>query len=128
MVPGVDFTERFSPVATDEALKLQIAATLFNKKNGWTMENCDIEAAILESDMDNDLFIEPHPAMVTCGFMTEDERKKMAIKFLKSMYGNVDAAIKFFKTFIEVVTDEESMEMQQFQVDPCFFTYTKMIN
>ena len=121
MVPGVDFTERFSPVATDEALKLQIAATLFNKKNGWTMENCDIEAAFLESDMDNDLFIEPHPAMVTCGFMTEDERKKMAIKLIKSMYGNVDAAIKFFKTFIEVVTDEEGMKMQQSQVDPCLF-------
>ena len=34
MVPGVDFTERFSPVATDEALKLQITVTLFNKKNG----------------------------------------------------------------------------------------------
>ena len=27
MVPGVDFTERFSPVATDESLKLQIAVT-----------------------------------------------------------------------------------------------------
>ena len=92
------------------------------------MENCDIEAAFLESDMDNDLFIEPHPVMVICGFMTEDERKKMAIKLLKSMYGNVDAAIKFFKTFIEVVTDEKGMEMQQFQVDPCFFTYTKMMN
>ena len=34
MVPGVDFTERFSPVATDGALKLQIAITLYNKKKG----------------------------------------------------------------------------------------------
>ena len=51
MVPGVDFTERFSPVATDEALELQIAVIFFNKKNGWTMEKCDIEAAFLESDV-----------------------------------------------------------------------------
>jgi len=35
--------------------------------------------------------------MVTCGFITEEERKKMAIKLKKSMYGNVDAAIKFLK-------------------------------
>ena len=52
MAPGDDFTERFSPVATDEALKLQIAITLYNKKKWWTMENCDIEAAFLEADMD----------------------------------------------------------------------------
>jgi len=75
MVPGVDFTERFSPVATDEALKLQIGITLYNKKKGWTMENCDIETAFLESMMDNDLFIEIHPAMVTCDFLTKEERK-----------------------------------------------------
>ena len=53
MIPGVDFTEIFSPVATDEVLKFQIGITLYNKKKGWTMENCDIEAAFLESDMEN---------------------------------------------------------------------------
>ena len=119
MVPGVDFTERFSPVATDEALKLQIAITLYNRKKGWTMENCDIEAAFLESDMDNELFIQPHPAMVVCGFLTEEERKMMAIKLANSMYGNVDAAIKFFKTLIDVATEKDGMNMKQSQVDPC---------
>jgi len=104
MVQGVDFTERFSPVATDEAFKLQIGITLYNKKKGWTMENCDIEAAFLEPDMENELFTEPHPAMVICGFTTEENRKKMAIKLVKSLYGNVDAAIKFFKILIEVTT------------------------
>jgi len=43
MVPGVDFTESFSPVATNESLKLQIGITLYNKYKGWTMQNCDIE-------------------------------------------------------------------------------------
>ena len=121
MVPGVDFTERFSPVATDESLKLQIAVTLFYTGTGWTMENCDIEAAFLESDMENDLYIEPHPALVLCGFMTEEERKNYAIKLTKSMYGNVDAAIKFFKTLVEVVTEEDGMNMKQSDVDPCLF-------
>jgi len=35
MVPGVDFTDRFSPVTTDEALKLKIGITLYNKKKRW---------------------------------------------------------------------------------------------
>jgi len=77
------------------------------------MENCDIEAAFLESDMENGQFIEPHPAMVICGFITEENRKKMEIKLAKSMYGNIDAAIKFFKTLIEVTTEDKGMKMQQ---------------
>ena len=125
MIPGVDFTESFSPVATDEALKHQIAVTLYKKKIGWTMENCDIEAAFLESMMDNNLFIEIHPAMVTCSFLTEEERNSMAIRLVKSMYGNVDAAIKFFKTLTELVTDEDGMNIKQSEVDPCLFYLVK---
>ena len=34
MIPGVDYTEKFSPVVTDESLRLQIAITLFNKSVG----------------------------------------------------------------------------------------------
>ena len=35
------------------------------------------------------------------------------------MYGNVDAAIKFFKTLIDVTAEDKGMKMQQSQVDPC---------
>ena len=35
------------------------------------------------------------------------------------MYGNVDAAIKSFKTLIKVNTNDKGMKMQQSQVDPC---------
>jgi len=49
------------------------------------MENCNIEAAFLDSDMGNELFIEPHLAMVICGFIIEENRKKMVIKLAKSM-------------------------------------------
>ena len=48
--------------------------------------------------MDNLVYIEPHPAMVECGFMTEVQRKQLGIQeLMNSMYGNIDAAIKFFK-------------------------------
>ena len=119
MVPGVDFTERFSPVATDESLKMQIGINLFNYQNGWETHSCDIEAAFLEPTMDNVMYIEPHPAMVECGFMTEEQRKQLAIRLMKSMYGNVDAAIKFFKVLTRWIVD--NMKMKQSLADPCVF-------
>ena len=119
MVPGVDFTERFSPVATDEALKTQLAINLKKYKQGWRTHSCDIEAAFLEPNMDNEMFIEPHPAMVECGFLTEAQRKVLGILLKKSMYGNVDAAIKFFKLLSKWMV--ESMGMKQSQADPCVF-------
>ena len=125
MIPGVDYTEKFSPVVTDESLRLQIAITLFNKSVGWLMCNCDIEAAFLEAPMTQPIYIEPHPAMVACGFMTENERKTHAIKLLKSMYGNVDAAIKFFKLLTDHLTDPNGMNMNQSKADPCLFYLMK---
>ena len=34
---------------------------------------CDIEAAFLEAGMNIEMYIEPHPAMVVCGFMVTDK-------------------------------------------------------
>ena len=75
MISGVDFTEIFSPVATDKVLHLQIAINLKFHNKGWITRSCDVEAAFLELDMDTDMYIGPHPAMVVCGFMTESQRK-----------------------------------------------------
>ena len=119
MVPGVDFTERFSPVATDESLKVQVGINLKNYHIGWETHSCDIEAAFLEPTMDNVMYIEPHPAMVECGFMTEEQRKELAILLKNSMYGNVDAAVKFFKVLTRWMVDK--MGMTQSLADPCVF-------
>ena len=121
MIPGVDFTERFSPVATDASLRIQIAINLKFYAKGWRTMSLDVEAAVLEPSMDKEMYIEPHPAMVSCGFMTEAQRKETAILLLKSMYGNVDAAIKFFKELVKHVTDEKGMNMKQSLADPCVF-------
>ena len=119
MVPGVDFTERFSPVATDESLRSQISIKLVFYVNRWKTYSCDIEAAFLEPWMDHPMYIEPHPALVACGFLTETQRKELAILLKKSMYGNVDAASKFFKLLSQWITGE--MKMKQSLTDPCVF-------
>ena len=93
MVPGVDFTERFSPVATDQSLRIQIAINLKYRNDGWITLSFDVEESFLESDMETEMFIETYPAMLTCGFMTELQLQEIAIQLIKSMYVNVDAAI-----------------------------------
>ena len=78
-------------------------------------------AAFLEVEMTSEMYIEPHPAMIVCGFMTEEQRQSTAIHLVKSMYGNVDAAIKFFKTLTAHITDKKGTNMQQLLADPCVF-------
>ena len=103
MVPGVDFTERFSPVATDDFLRTQIAinlvfyvisygthkdlvlSQLMNSRgrillSTWCFMLLIMEyiTALLESDMDNEMVVEPHPALVACGFLMEAPRRQLA--------------------------------------------------
>jgi hypothetical protein len=54
MVPGVDYTESFSPVATDTTVRTSIAMALYRQKEGWTIEMIDIEAAFLNAELESD--------------------------------------------------------------------------
>ena len=65
------------------------------------------------------MYIEPHPDLVACGFLTEPQRKELAILLKNSMYGNVDAASKFFKLLSQWITGE--MKMKQSLTDLCVF-------
>ena len=98
---------------------MQIGINLFNYHIGWETHSCDIEAAFLEPTMDNVMYIEPHQAMVECGFKTEEQRKQLAIRLRNLMYRNVNAAIKFFKVLTRWIVD--NMKMQQSLADPCVF-------
>ena len=120
MIPGVDYSEKFSPVATDEARHLQIALTLWYKGKGnkdWIMRSLDVEAAFLEPTMEKKMYIGIHPAMVELGFLTREESENFVIELLNSMYGNVDAALKFHKELVTFLVDE--CAMIQSLCDPC---------
>jgi len=49
-VPGIDFTETFSPVANDTSIRVALSYALY--KANWTPHVIDIEAAFLEADLD----------------------------------------------------------------------------
>ena len=55
MIPaGVDYTESFSPVATDTTVRVTITVTLYRSKDGWINELTNIEAAFLNADLHSD--------------------------------------------------------------------------
>ena len=120
-IPGVDYTESFSPVATDVSIRMLMGIALYNMQNGkdWNIHMIDIEAAFLEGEMDMDMYIEWPEGMLELGFITQEEHNGYCIKLEKSMYGNVDAALKYFKVYSKYLREE--MKMIQSETDPCIF-------
>ena len=73
-VPGVEFTEKFSPVANDTSTRVIIIIILYYLNEGWICEVFDVEAAFLEPYLDNEMYIKWPKGMVELGF--SDRRRK----------------------------------------------------
>ncbi|KAI2509134.1 GAG-pre-integrase domain [Fragilaria crotonensis] len=121
MVPGVDYTESFSPVATDTTVRLAITIALYRQDEGWTIEMIDIEAAFLNAELEDDkpVFAEWPEGIVELGYITEDELRRYCIMLTRPMYGGVDVPRLFMKTLRKYLT--KHMNMIQSLVDPCMY-------
>jgi hypothetical protein len=120
-IPGVDYTESFSPVATSTSLRVGLALTLYYEKQNWTCELVDVEAAFLEGKLKSAVYIDLPVGMVELGFMSQEEFEKACAELTGGMYGCVDAALLYFIRFCEWATDTKGLNLQQSIVDPCVF-------
>ena len=57
-VPGVDYTESFSPNATNTSTSIMIGLTLYHEEEGWVSQLCELEAELLHPNIPIDMFIE----------------------------------------------------------------------
>jgi len=120
-IPGVDFTEKFSPVATYTSIRIVIALILyFWDSHGWRAKGIDIEAAFLEGDLNKKYYLDPPNILVELGFMTNEKREEYCIELQKGMYGQVDAALRFFITFTGHL-ESADCNMKQSKANPCIF-------
>ena len=55
-IPGVDYTEKFSPVAGDTTIRIMIALCLYYPD--WILEAIDLETAFLNALMEEEVYIE----------------------------------------------------------------------
>ena len=110
-VPGVDFTEKFSPVANDTSTRILIGMTLyFSDKFSWVCETFDVEAAFVEPYLDIEMYIDWPEGIVDLGFISEELKHTTCIQLCRSMYGNVDAALCWQKDFTEFLVSKCNLQ------------------
>jgi Reverse transcriptase (RNA-dependent DNA polymerase). len=115
-IPGVDYTESFSPVANDVTIRIAMVITL--SKKGWRIDVVDIEAAFLNADLDEVIYVEWPEGVLELGYVTEEITKKYCIRSRKAMYGIAQAPRAFFLTFSKFL---RSTGMTQSKLDPCLW-------
>lgn len=118
-IPGIDYTESFSPVATDTAIRITISISLYY--DDWVVHVMDIEAAFLEGKLQIPMFIEWLPGMVELGYLTQEEADEYVCMLTGGMYGNVQAALEFFREYRAYLMKLDKMNMKQSLTDPCLF-------
>src|SRR5688572_26083261 len=74
-IPGVDYTEWYSPVASDTTTRMMIMFALQKHKKDWICETIDIEAAFLEGDIEESTFMKWPPGMKELGQIDESFRR-----------------------------------------------------
>ncbi len=84
----------------------------------WTIQVYDVEAAFLNAKMGTQMFIELPQEMVLLGFITKEERQEYVAELTASMYGNVDAALQWFKAHKNILL---GLGLVQSKADPCVF-------
>ena len=122
-IPGIDYTEKFSPVMTDATTRIIITIYLFLKKHRpnerWCLWHIDYESAFLNAGLKREVFVGWPEGLVELDFMTQEEYDKTCARLGTSMYGNVDAALLWFGELTDHMTDEDKMNMTRSLTDPC---------
>ena len=79
----------------------------------------DVEAAFLESKVETECYVEWPEGMSELGFMTKEEEESTCAMLNMAMYGQVDAALLWLRTYGDYL--ESECKMKQSKVDPCIF-------
>jgi hypothetical protein len=84
----------------------------------WTIEMYYVEAAFLNAELGHKQYIYVPEAMVRTEMISEKEASEICFELTKSMYGNVDAALRFFIKYKGIL---DELGMVQCKIDPCVF-------
>jgi Reverse transcriptase (RNA-dependent DNA polymerase) len=106
-VPGVDFQESYSPVVNDVAFRIMVIFQMVYKLDSLIL---DVEAAFLNGDLDEEIYMECPKGMQS----KEDE----VLLLRKALYGLVQSARQFFKKFTSILV---SIGFVQSYAEPCLF-------
>ncbi len=110
-IPGIDFTNTHSPVAQDSSIRMTLAISMVQDE--WIVEMIDVEAAFLEAELDEDIYIKWPEGVEEFGFFSRDEIDDRCLKLERAtMY---ESPLMFYKTFAKHL---KSMGLTQSLSDP----------
>ena len=78
----------------------------FSKDSGWVCEIFDVEAAFLEPYIDIEMYIDKPDGIVELGFISEEQKRTTCVQLRRSMYGNVDTALRWQRDFTDFLVND----------------------
>ena len=106
-IAGIDYDETWSPVGRKSSLKIFLIHSL---QNSWSMKQMDVDTAFLNSDLQEDLYMEQ-----PTGFHDGTNR---VCKLLKSVYGLKQSSREWYNTLKKFI---ESQNLCRSRIDPCIY-------
>ena len=110
---GVDWTDKFVPVAHDVSFRIELARMMVKKLDSLVM---DVETALLYGEIDEGIFINPPVGMeeIEPGSSSED-----CYQLVEGIYGLPQAARQFSKKFVDTAK-KEPFGFKVSPADPCW--------
>ena len=106
-VPGIDFTEIFSPVCNDITFRIVLITMILWKLEGLIF---DVTTAFLTGDLEEEIYMECPEGM--------DHEDDEVVLLNKTIYGLVQASRQYNKKFASIL---KKMGFSQSRSDPCLF-------
>ena len=110
-IPGMDFTDNYSPVVNDVTFTVVVARMLIQSLKG---EVVDTDNAFLNGDLEHEIYMkipERYDEVIN-----EDVDKEDCLILQKAIYGLVQAARQFWK---KIVDKMQEGGFQLSEADPC---------
>ena len=121
-IPGVDYTESYAPLACDTGVKVTLAISLYKSEHeaDWVEEMIDVEAAFLNSELDQEMYIElPDLFPMYCEETGLELPEDAVAQVIMSQYGCVQSARLWFMKFKSILLEDR--EVKQCLSKPCIF-------
>ena len=107
-IPGVDFSETYSPVAHDITIRLLLLAMILFRLSAKIV---DVETAFLYGELEEEVYMENPEGL-------EDSSEDEALLLLTTIYGLVQAARQYYKKARSIL---KKIGFTGGDVDPCLF-------
>ena len=95
-IPGMEFTDNYSPVVNDVSFRVVVARMLIENLKGKVV---DIDNAFLNGDLEHEIYMKIPEAYDEV--ISEDVDKEDCLILWKAIYGLVQAARQFWKKIVD---------------------------